>query len=61
MRNGTVPITGGGSGTPFWKDGSAPPTALFAQAVAETIRFALDQPAGVDINTLVVRPIGQAI
>jgi NADP-dependent 3-hydroxy acid dehydrogenase YdfG len=27
--------------------------------VAETILFAVDQPAGVDVNHLVVRPAGQ--
>lgn len=46
--------------TPFWKIGTQPPTVLSAQAVAETIHFVLDQPADVDINTLVVRPIGQS-
>jgi NADP-dependent 3-hydroxy acid dehydrogenase YdfG len=58
---GVTLIAPGMTATPFWKTGTQPPTTLSAQAVAETIRFAMDQPAGVDINTLVVRPIGQSI
>ncbi|MFE6286187.1 SDR family oxidoreductase [Streptomyces sp. NPDC057877] len=45
--------------TPFWQDGSTPPFALPPQPVAEAVCFALDQPAGVDLNTLTIRPIGQ--
>jgi NAD(P)-dependent dehydrogenase (short-subunit alcohol dehydrogenase family) len=47
--------------TPFWQDGSAPPFALPPRHVAESICFALDQPAGVDLNTLTIRPIGQPV
>lgn len=32
-----------------------------AQPIAEAIRFALEQPADVDVNTVTVRPIGQPI
>ncbi|MGH3767160.1 MAG: SDR family oxidoreductase [Pseudonocardiaceae bacterium] len=58
---GVTLIAPGMTETPFWRDGSAPPITLSATAVAETIHFALSQPPGVDINTLVVRPIGQSI
>ncbi|MFE1320876.1 hypothetical protein [Kitasatospora phosalacinea] len=34
--------------TPFWQGADVPP-------------FALDQPAGVDLNTLTVRPVGQPV
>lgn len=47
--------------TPFWQGGSAPSFALPAKPVAEAICFALDQPAGIDLNTLTIRPIGQPI
>ncbi|AZM58251.1 MULTISPECIES: SDR family oxidoreductase [unclassified Streptomyces] len=46
--------------TAFWQ-GDVPPTALPPQPVAEAVCFALDQPAGVDLNTLTIRPVGQAI
>jgi NADP-dependent 3-hydroxy acid dehydrogenase YdfG len=47
--------------TPFWADGSAPPFAMAPEHIAESICFALDQPAGVDVNTLTIRPIGQPV
>jgi NADP-dependent 3-hydroxy acid dehydrogenase YdfG len=47
--------------TPFWPDDGAPSFAMPPQHVAEAICFALDQPAGVDLNTLTIRPIGQPI
>ncbi|MFD0313081.1 SDR family oxidoreductase [Streptomyces flavalbus] len=47
--------------TPFWQDAGAPPFALPPQPVAEAVCFALDQPAGVDLNTLTVRPLGQPV
>ncbi len=46
--------------TPFW-GGSAPSFALPPTHVAESICFALDQPSGVDVNTLTIRPIGQPV
>lgn len=46
--------------TPFWHGASAP-FALAPEPIAEAICFALDQPAGVDLNTLTIRPIGQPI
>lgn len=47
--------------TPFWDgNGSLPPGHLLtADQIADTILWAIRQPAGVDINTVVVRPIGQ--
>lgn len=47
--------------TPFWPGDSAPSFALPPKHVAESICFALDQPAGVDLNTLTIRPIGQPV
>ncbi|MFE2463665.1 SDR family oxidoreductase [Streptomyces sp. NPDC059402] len=47
--------------TPFWEGADVPPFALPPQPVAEAICFALDQPAGVDLNTLTVRPVGQPV
>ncbi|MUL41397.1 SDR family oxidoreductase [Streptomonospora sp. PA3] len=47
--------------TPFWQGVGAPSYALPPQPIAEAIAFALDQPAGVDLNTLTVRPVGQPV
>ncbi|MDL4815578.1 SDR family oxidoreductase [Actinomadura opuntiae] len=47
--------------TPFWQDAGAPPFALPPQPVADAVCYALDQPAGVDVNTLTIRPIGQPV
>jgi NADP-dependent 3-hydroxy acid dehydrogenase YdfG len=52
--------------TPFWQ-GSSAQVALSARAhlsadpIAEAICFAIDQPAGVDLNTVTIRPVGQQI
>ncbi|MDX3312988.1 SDR family oxidoreductase [Streptomyces sp. NPDC054884] len=47
--------------TPFWDSyGSLPPGHLLtADQIADSVVWALRQPAGVDVNTVVVRPIGQ--
>ncbi|KUN58120.1 SDR family oxidoreductase [Streptomyces griseorubiginosus] len=45
--------------TPFWRGAGVPPFALPPEPIAEAICFALDQPTGVDLNTLTVRPMGQ--
>ncbi|KIE28589.1 short-chain dehydrogenase [Streptomyces sp. MUSC 125] len=47
--------------TPFWDGrGSLPPGHLLtADQVADSIVWAIRQPAGVDVNTVVVRPLGQ--
>jgi NADP-dependent 3-hydroxy acid dehydrogenase YdfG len=47
--------------TPFWYGDGAPSYALPPAHVAESICFALDQPAGVDVNTVTIRPIGQPV
>ena len=57
---GVTVVNPGMIDTPFWANG-APPLAIGPEAVAEAIRFALDQPAGVDLNTITLRPIGQPI
>ncbi|ELP62927.1 SDR family oxidoreductase [Streptomyces turgidiscabies] len=47
--------------TPFWDSyGSLPPGHLLtADQLADSIVWAIQQPEGVDVNTVVVRPIGQ--
>ena len=45
--------------TPFW-DGSLPPGHLLtAGQIADSVVWAIRQPAGVDVNTIVGRPLGQ--
>ena len=58
---GVTLISPGVIDTPFWGEGTTPPFAMSAQPVAGAIGFALDQPVGVDLNTLTIRPIGQPI
>ncbi|MER5916476.1 SDR family oxidoreductase [Streptomyces sp. NPDC001982] len=47
--------------TPFWDTyGSLPPGHLLtADQIADSVVWAIRQPAGVDVNTVVVRPLGQ--
>jgi len=48
--------------TPFWDERGGRPEAaptLTPEQIAETILFAINQPEGVDVNHLVVRPTGQ--
>ncbi|MEV6116198.1 SDR family NAD(P)-dependent oxidoreductase [Streptomyces sp. NPDC052109] len=47
--------------TPFWDGlGSLPPgNLLTADQIADSVVWAIRQPAGVDVNTVVVRPLGQ--
>ncbi|GGT06595.1 SDR family oxidoreductase [Streptomyces chromofuscus] len=47
--------------TPFWDGyGSLPPGQLLtADQIADSIVWAIGQPEGVDVNTVVVRPVGQ--
>ncbi|MFE1880982.1 SDR family oxidoreductase [Streptomyces diastatochromogenes] len=47
--------------TPFWDSyGSLPPGHLLtADQIAESVVWAIRQPAGVDVNTVVIRPLGQ--
>lgn len=44
--------------TPFWR-GAPPPTTIGPEPIADAVMYALNQPKNVDINTIVVRPIGQ--
>jgi NADP-dependent 3-hydroxy acid dehydrogenase YdfG len=47
--------------TPFWDgNGSLPPGHLLtADQIADSVVWAVRQPDGVDVNTVVVRPLGQ--
>ncbi|MFD9124180.1 SDR family oxidoreductase [Kitasatospora sp. NPDC059571] len=48
--------------TPFWHGRGGTPEAaatMTAEQIADTIVFAINQPAGVDINHITVRPTGQ--
>jgi NADP-dependent 3-hydroxy acid dehydrogenase YdfG len=48
--------------TPFWDERGGTPEAapaLTAEQIADTIVFAINQPVGVDINHITVRPVGQ--
>ncbi|WP_369393113.1 SDR family oxidoreductase [Streptomyces sp. CG1] len=47
--------------TPFWDGrGSLPPGRLLtADQIADSVVWAIRQPSGVDVNTVVVRPLGQ--
>ncbi|EFL36020.1 cis-2,3-dihydrobiphenyl-2,3-diol dehydrogenase [Streptomyces viridochromogenes DSM 40736] len=49
--------------TPFWDSyGSLPPGHLLtAEQIADSVVWALGQPEGVDVNTVVVRPVGQPV
>ncbi|MFF7450456.1 MULTISPECIES: SDR family NAD(P)-dependent oxidoreductase [unclassified Streptomyces] len=58
---GVTLIAPGRVETPFWDSyGSLPPGHLLtADQLADSIVWAIRQPEGVDVNTVVVRPIGQ--
>ncbi|MFJ3304045.1 SDR family oxidoreductase [Streptomyces sp. NPDC086549] len=58
---GVTLIAPGRVETPFWDgNGSLPPGRLLtAEQIADSIVWAIRQPDGVDVNTVVVRPIGQ--
>jgi NADP-dependent 3-hydroxy acid dehydrogenase YdfG len=60
---GVTLISPGRVETPFWDSyGSLPPGHLLtADQLAESIVWAIGQPEGVDVNTVVVRPIGQPV
>lgn len=55
---GVTLIAPGRVDTAFW-DATPDGTILTADHIAATIAWALTQPPGVDINTVVVRPLGQ--
>ncbi len=58
---GVTHIAPGRVETPFWDSyGSLPPGHLLtADQIADSVVWAIRQPHGVDVNTVVVRPIGQ--
>ncbi|MFF0065034.1 SDR family oxidoreductase [Streptomyces sp. NPDC005279] len=60
---GVTLIAPGRVETPFWDAmGSLPPGVLLtAGQLAESLVWAIGQPSGVDVNTVVVRPIGQPV
>lgn len=60
---GVTVIGPGRTETPFWDAyGSLPPGILLtSDQVADSIVWAIQQPEGVDINTIVMRPIGQPV
>lgn len=60
---GVTLIAPGRVETPFWDAyGSLPPGHLLtADQIADSVVWAIRQPPGVDINTVVVRPIGQPV
>lgn len=70
-ENTRLAVTGDGIGvtliapgkvdTPFWdhRGGTPAGPVLTAETVAESILFALNQPAGTDVNHIQLRPVGQ--
>ncbi|MHC5903284.1 SDR family oxidoreductase [Streptomyces sp. S6] len=60
---GVTLIAPGRTETPFWDSyGSLPPGHLLtADQIADSVVWSMDQPEGVDVNTVVVRPIGQPV
>lgn len=60
---GVTLIAPGGVQTNFWEPvGGAPSWALLtAEQLAESIAWTINQPPGVDVNTVIVRPIGQRV
>ncbi|MDW8805714.1 SDR family NAD(P)-dependent oxidoreductase [Streptomyces scabiei] len=60
---GVTLIAPGRVETPFWDAyGSLPPGHLLtADQIADSVVWAIRRPAGVDVNTVVVRPIGQPV
>jgi NADP-dependent 3-hydroxy acid dehydrogenase YdfG len=73
-ENTRMLVTGSGVGvtllapgrvdTPFWESrggGRPPGPTLTAEDIARALVWALSQPAGVDVNTVVIRPTGQAV
>ncbi|MER6003960.1 SDR family NAD(P)-dependent oxidoreductase [Nonomuraea angiospora] len=56
---GVTLIAPGRVDTSFWPDGRPAGPLLSADNIADAIAWALAQPEGVDVNTVVVRPTGQ--
>jgi NADP-dependent 3-hydroxy acid dehydrogenase YdfG len=59
---GVTLVSPGRVETPFWDIHGGPPVGpiLPADKVADCIVWAIAQPAGVDVNTVTVRPVGAA-
>ena len=47
--------------TPFWDGTGMPPVSLHAGVIADTVAWIVDQPEGVEVGEIVVRPTGQLI
>ncbi|KJY41473.1 short-chain dehydrogenase [Streptomyces sp. NRRL B-1568] len=59
-RVGVTVVAPGVVDTAFWAErGGTPEEAMTPEQIAATIAFALNQPAGVDINQITMRPTGQ--
>lgn len=60
---GVTLIAPGRVDTNFWQPAGGAPTGgnLTAEQTADAILWAIEQPAGVDVNTVVVRPTGQGV
>lgn len=59
---GVTVVAPGVVDTPFWDERGGTPEAapvMTAEQIADMIVFALNQPAGVDINHITMRPTGQ--
>lgn len=59
---GVTVVAPGVVDTPFWDERGGTPEAtptMTAEQIADTIVFAVNQPAGVDINHITMRPTGQ--
>ncbi|NUW44311.1 SDR family oxidoreductase [Nonomuraea rhodomycinica] len=56
---GVTLIAPGRVDTAFWPDGRPDGPLLTAGNIADAVAWALAQPEGVDVNTVVVRPTGQ--
>ena len=57
---GVTLIAPGRVATPFWDANGGPPAGglLTADQIADIV-WAISQPSGVDVNAVIVRPIGQ--
>jgi NADP-dependent 3-hydroxy acid dehydrogenase YdfG len=60
---GVTLVAPGRVGTPFWDGLGGPPPGdmLTAEQIAASIVWAITQPDGVDVNTMVIRPVGQPV
>ena len=63
---GVTLIAPGRVDTPFWAgrsagvgDGAPDGPQLSADVIADTIAWVIERPVGIDVNTIVIRPVGQ--